>query len=275
MPASFRLSCAGRSDPADLSLVECASLEELIDELQLALPAVEGKLVVDLRPGPRPPFSVPQALEAIVRELEHAPSTLEVRCLVANERARSVLTRCLPAAQRPRLETRCGSISVQLECGDITRVHADALVNASNTRLELGGGVSGAIRSASSDPGALQAAMRRLAPLDEGRAVITASHGLPTPRLIHVATANGRAETIAGGFRAVLELCAEHEFETLALPALGAGTGGLSNAASARLIATALAQVSAACPRLVRIVTYERNAFDSFAAVFSDLASPA
>ena len=267
MPASFRLSCEDWGRPANLSVFECETLDELADELHLALAGVEDVFRVDLRPSPSPPFSVPQAMEVLVGELERLTTQLEVRCLVTNERARSMLVRCLPPGQRPRLEGHCGATEIHLECGDITAVRADVLLNASNTRLELGGGVSGAIRSATREPEALQAAMYSLAPLEQGQAVLTPSYGLATPWLIHVATASGERTAVEVGLRAALRLCAEHDFEVLALPALGAGTGGLSNEASARVILGEVSRARAACPRLIKVMLYDKDSFDSFASV--------
>ena len=56
--------------------------------------------------------------------------------------------------------------------GDITRMGTDAIVNAANTALQMGGGVCGAIfRAAGADQ--LQAACNALAPIQTGQAVVT------------------------------------------------------------------------------------------------------
>lgn len=69
---------------------------------------------------------------------------------------------------------------------DITKMEVDAIVNAANTGLQMGGGVCGAIFKAA---GAreLQAACDRLAPIKTGEAVITPGFALPAKYVIHTA----------------------------------------------------------------------------------------
>ena len=67
---------------------------------------------------------------------------------------------------------------------DITKLKVDAIVNAANTDLAMGGGVCGAIFKAA---GALelQAACDKLAPIKTGEAVITPGFGLRAKFIIH------------------------------------------------------------------------------------------
>jgi len=69
---------------------------------------------------------------------------------------------------------------------DITKLNVDAIVNAANTDLLMGGGVCGAIFKAA---GAvqLQAACDKLAPIKMGEAVITPGFNLPAKFVIHAA----------------------------------------------------------------------------------------
>ena len=69
---------------------------------------------------------------------------------------------------------------------DITTLEVDAIVNAANTELAMGGGVCGAIFKAAGVE-QLQAACKKLAPIKTGEAVITPGFGLPAKFVIHTA----------------------------------------------------------------------------------------
>lgn len=69
---------------------------------------------------------------------------------------------------------------------DITKMNVDAIVNAANTALQMGGGVCGAIFQAAGEE-ALQAACDKLSPIQTGEAVITPGFALPCKYVIHAA----------------------------------------------------------------------------------------
>ena len=69
---------------------------------------------------------------------------------------------------------------------NITKLKVDAIVNAANTELIMGGGVRGAIfNTAGADE--LQRACNKLAPIKTGEAVITPGFNLPAKYIIHTA----------------------------------------------------------------------------------------
>lgn len=65
-------------------------------------------------------------------------------------------------------------------------MNVDAIVNAANAALQMGGGVCGAIFRAAGAAD-LQAACDELAPIKAGEAVITAGFRLPAKYIIHTA----------------------------------------------------------------------------------------
>ena len=69
---------------------------------------------------------------------------------------------------------------------DITKMKVDAIINAANTDLQMGGGVCGAIFSAAGATD-LQTACDKLAPVQVGEAVITSGFMLPAKYIIHTA----------------------------------------------------------------------------------------
>ena len=69
---------------------------------------------------------------------------------------------------------------------DITKMKVDAIVNAANTELLMGGGVCGAIFNAAGAK-ELQEACDKNSPIKTGDAVITPGFKLPAKFVIHAA----------------------------------------------------------------------------------------
>lgn len=115
--------------------------------------------------------------------------------------------------------------------GDITKIKADAIVNAANTGLKMGGGVCGAIFSAA---GAreLQAECDRIGGCEVGKAVITKGYALPARYIIHTPGPVWRGGTmneailLAASYRNSLVLAAEHGCASIAFPLISSGIYG-------------------------------------------------
>ncbi len=114
--------------------------------------------------------------------------------------------------------------------GDITEQEVDAIVNAANSALVLGAGVAGAIRARGGP--SIQAECDAHGPIAVGEAAITGAGDLPARHVIHAAgmAPGGEAseESVRACLRHSLVLAREHGCRTLAVPAIGAGIGGLS-----------------------------------------------
>jgi len=105
----------------------------------------------------------------------------------------------------------------------------DAVVNAANAQLKIGGGVAGAIHRAAG-PG-LEEECRPLAPISPGEAVITGAHNLPNAQVIHcLGPVYGRDvpsdKLLASCYRKALELAEEHKLKSVAFPAISTGAFG-------------------------------------------------
>lgn len=120
----------------------------------------------------------------------------------------------------------------QIVRDDITRMRVDAIVNAANTGLRMGGGVCGAIfRGAGAQR--LQEACDRLAPIKTGEAVITSGFDLPAKYVIHAAGpvyacyVPEKAERLLyEAYKSSLELAASHDCESIAFPLISSGIYG-------------------------------------------------
>ena len=73
------------------------------------------------------------------------------------------------------METKISGTILEIERGDITNQNVEAVVNAANAQLKMGGGVAGAIHRAAGSK--LSKETKKLAPIKPGEAVLN-----PLPR---------------------------------------------------------------------------------------------
>lgn len=115
---------------------------------------------------------------------------------------------------------------------DITRMKVDAIVNAANTDLAMGGGVCGAIFKAAG-PARLQAACDKVSPIKTGGAAITPGFDLPAKFVIHAAgpvyshwNAEQNEQLLRSAYTESLKLAHEHKCESIAFPLISSGIYG-------------------------------------------------
>jgi O-acetyl-ADP-ribose deacetylase (regulator of RNase III) len=122
--------------------------------------------------------------------------------------------------------------------GDITAQEVDAIVNAANSELVLGAGVAGAIRERGGP--AIQQECDEVGPIQVGGAAVTGAGDLSARFVIHAAgmPPGGQAseESVRDSVRRSLELAREKGCRSIAIPAVGAGIGGLSTQRCAEIL---------------------------------------
>ncbi len=121
-------------------------------------------------------------------------------------------------------------VSVEAVRGDITnQTDVEAVVNAANAELAIGGGVAGAIHRAAGPE--LYEECKPLAPINPGEAVITKAYNLPNKYVIHcLGPVYGRDkpenELLANCYKNALRLAEENEISSIAFPAISTGAFG-------------------------------------------------
>ena len=130
--------------------------------------------------------------------------------------------------------------------GDIARQpDLDAVVNAANAELMMGGGVAGAIHRGAGPE--LAEACRPLAPIEPGQAVITEAFNLPNRYVIHVlgpryGIDEPADQLLAAGYRNALSLCSEYSLDSVGFPAISAGAFGYPLDEAARIAVETVAK---------------------------------
>ena len=117
---------------------------------------------------------------------------------------------------------------IQIVQGDLTEQAVDAIVNAANSDLQLGGGVAGAIRRKGGPT--IQAECDRIGPIPLGEAAITGAGQLKSRYVIHAASMRlGEAtaeENLCLATRNSLLRAKERGLKSIAFPAIGTGIAG-------------------------------------------------
>jgi O-acetyl-ADP-ribose deacetylase (regulator of RNase III) len=170
-----------------------------------------------------------------------------------------------------------------LQEGDITRVAADAIVNAANSALAGGGGVDGAIHRAGGPQimRELDAIRARIGRCPPGDAVATGAGKLPAKHVFHAVGPvyrdghHGEPELLASCHRKCLELAAEHAVTTISFPAISTGVYGypLGKAAAIALTEVAAHLKKPECRiREAIFVLFGRSAYDAFSEALKELS---
>ncbi len=129
-------------------------------------------------------------------------------------------------------------VEIEVRHGDITRLEADAIVNAANNRLWMGGGVAGAIKRAGGAE--IEAEAVKKGPIPIGDSAVTGAGRLKARYVIHAAVMGQDlvtdGEKIRQATRSSLLKAEEIGIKTLAFPALGTGVGGFPRNECARIM---------------------------------------
>jgi O-acetyl-ADP-ribose deacetylase (regulator of RNase III) len=126
------------------------------------------------------------------------------------------------------MEVKIKNKLLQLHQGDITEMQTDAIVNAANDRLILGGGVAGAIRTKGGPE--IQAECNKIGSTFVGGAVITTAGNLKAKYVIHaVGPRMGEGnedEKLKNATLNSLKLADQNNLKSISFPAISSGIFG-------------------------------------------------
>jgi O-acetyl-ADP-ribose deacetylase (regulator of RNase III)/transcriptional regulator with XRE-family HTH domain len=154
---------------------------------------------------------------------------------------------------------------LKLVRNDITRMKVDAVVNAANTALRMGGGVCGAIFSAAGAK-ELQAECDKIGGCEVGEAVITKGYNLPAKYIIHTVGpiwqgghAN-EAQLLHNCYINSLNLALKHKCESIAFPLISSGIFGYPKDQALHVAISAISEFLLNNEANVYLVLFDKNA---------------
>ncbi|HXX45637.1 MAG TPA: macro domain-containing protein [Candidatus Acidoferrales bacterium] len=161
--------------------------------------------------------------------------------------------------------------------GDLTEMDVDAIVNAANNDLQLGGGVAGAIRRKGGPQ--IQAECDEIGTIPVGGAAITSGGKLKARHVIHAASMQLGGRTSAQSLRSStahsLRIAAQNGLKSIAFPAVGTGIAGfpLRDCAEIMLRESAKHLASATPVEKIYFVLFDKEALDVFEQAFNEFLS--
>ncbi len=126
------------------------------------------------------------------------------------------------------MKANIGNRMLELIEGDITKMQTDAIVNAANAHLTLGGGVAGAIRRMGGPD--IQKECNKIGGTYVGGAVITTGGNLKAKYVIHAVGPRmgepNEDEKLQNATINSLKLADEHQLKSISFPAISTGIFG-------------------------------------------------
>lgn len=166
------------------------------------------------------------------------------------------------------MEVRVRNTIITLNEGDITEISADAIVNAANNQLWMGGGVAGAIKGKGGQE--IEDEAVKKGPIPIGEAVATTAGKLKAKYVIHAAGMGTDLRTDEEKIRNAtlnsLKRADELKLESIAFPSIGTGVGGFPLDSAAQIMletAVEFAQRDTSIKNII-FMLYGKEAYHAF-----------
>ena len=164
---------------------------------------------------------------------------------------------------------------VRIVCNDIAKMHADAIVNAANAQLSVGGGVCGALHAAAG-PGLWQECMS-LHGCETGQVKVTGGYNLHCKYVIHAVGPvwqggnRGEKELLASCYRQALAKAQELGCRSIVFPILSSGIYGYPKAEALQVAMEEIGAFLMAHEMQVDLVVYSRESVEIESRLFADI----
>ena len=164
---------------------------------------------------------------------------------------------------------------IEIRQGDLTEMDVDAIVNAANNDLQLGGGVAGTIHRKGGPK--IQQECDAIGTIPVGGAALTSGGDLKARHVIHAASMQLGGATTAHALQSstahALRIAAQNNLKTIAFPAVGTGIAGFPMKECAEIMLREVEKHFEGKTSLAKVyfVLYDRQALTAFEKVFADI----
>lgn len=147
---------------------------------------------------------------------------------------------------------------------DITKMPVDAIINAANATLSMGGGVCGAIFTAAGAK-KLQAECDRIGKCEIGEAVITDGYSLPAKHIIHTVGPvwhggnSNEAQLLYSCYINSLNLALQYACKSVAFPLVSSGIYGYPKDQALQIAISAIGEFLLNHEMMVYLVVYDKE----------------
>ena len=165
------------------------------------------------------------------------------------------------------LSKEINGVTIEVKQGNIVEQgDVDAIVNAANAQLKMGGGVAGAIHQIG-DP-ELEEETREMAPIETGEAVISSAPHFPNIHIIHVlgpvyGKDKPEGKLLESCYRNALKIADDHKVSSIAFPAISTGAFGYPVKEAAKIAIKTVVKETGSFKKvgLVRFVLFDEDAY--------------
>jgi len=167
-----------------------------------------------------------------------------------------------------------GRMPFKIVRNDITKMEVDAIVNAANPQLRMGGGVCGAIFAAAG-PEDLQRECDRIGGCETGQAVITGAGRLQAKYIIHTVGpvwrggGHGEAKLLRDSYMNSLNLAVEHNCRSIAFPLISSGIYGYPKDQALHIAVSTIGEFLMKHDMDVYLVVFDRSSYKLSEKLFS------
>lgn len=182
---------------------------------------------------------------------------------------------CYPRVVLNKIFEEGDQMPFEIVRNDITKMHVDAIVNPTNTKLFGTAGVDGAIHKI--EGSWLRAETEKIGNLAPGQCVLTKAFKLSASHIIHTVGPiwkdgnSGEEDILRGCYKNSLELAKNQGFESIAFPLISSGSYGCPKDVALNVAVRSIGEFLLFNEMMVYLVVYDKKSYQLSENLFSSV----